>query len=163
MLNSVMKSIMNKADVLKFVRHVYRKERGLPDRRLIHPRREWLLGVAAFMVITCAGALWSINTFNGYTSLNERTFAAPQELPSYNEALIEAAITEFSKREEDYSRLIEQLPEKTPESVPNGEEDISTSTEEITNELGQLESQSSTSSELESETNEEAVELNEEE
>lgn len=104
---------MNKTDILKFVRHVYKRGQGIPDRRLIHSRREWLIGVAVFMVITSIGAVWSVHTFQRFSTLDQKTYQVPQTVPDYNAKVVSSVLEQLSEREQAYNRMISGLPDET--------------------------------------------------
>lgn len=98
--------MISKHDILKFIRHVHRRGQGIPDRRSIHPRREWLIGLSVFLIVTGVGAVLSMITFENYKNIDKRAYEAELALPTYNEARANTVLSDFAARKQRYSTLI---------------------------------------------------------
>lgn len=118
--------MISKNDILKFVRHVHRRGQGVPDRRPIHPRREWLTGLTLFLIATGTGALFSMITFEQYKTIDTRTYTADIAIPVYNEARARTVLEDFAARKDVYRALTSGVDVVSPEPVPP--EDVTTST-----------------------------------
>ena len=62
--------MISKKDITKMVKNVVRRDRGVPDRRLMHPRREWSVGLLLWITVVLAGGFYAAVTFNTYTGIN---------------------------------------------------------------------------------------------
>ena len=105
--------MISKHDILNFVKHVHRRDRGIPDRRAMHPRREWLIGLLVFLIVTAGGVAYSMATFETYKNIDQRTYTVNVSIPQYNEVRAEAVLTYFAERQAHYQELVDQI-----ESVP---------------------------------------------
>jgi len=101
--------MISKQDILKFVRHVHRRGKGIPDRRSMHPRREWLIGLSVFLAVTGVGAVVSMITFEHFKNIDKRTYTADLAIPIYNEARAKTVLEDFAARRLKYDALIDSI------------------------------------------------------
>ena len=122
--------MISKNDILKFVRHVHRRGRGIPDRRSMHPRREWLIGLFIFLLVTGVGAVISMVTFENYKNIDKRSYTADLATPVYNEARAKTVLNDFSLRKQNYTALINGIEVAEPEVIPVATTTMSSTTVE---------------------------------
>lgn len=94
--------MIKKSDILKFIKHVHRKSSGLPDRRLMHPRREWLIGLGIFFIVVVIGAVISIGSFETYKNIDQRDYKVDVTVPTYNQKLANTVLTDYAERQFEY-------------------------------------------------------------
>ncbi len=89
--------------------HIVRRGEGYPDRRIMHPARDWLIGLtgAAFLFL-CASAgagylFWSKS--NAATTASEVTIDSVK----YDPKLIERVLTNYRARQAQYESLQENI------------------------------------------------------
>ncbi len=107
--------MISKNDILKFVRHVHRRGQGIPDRRAMHPRREWLIGLFIFLAVTGVGAILSMMTFENYKNIDKHVYAVDLATPVYNEVRTKTVLSDFSSRKHSYSAYINGIEVVRPE------------------------------------------------
>jgi hypothetical protein len=92
---------------------------GLPDTALVHPVREWNVGVITFALIVFCGGLWAWLAFNYYGTINLGSEVAVAEKLNYKRSDALAALEVYTKRETVYQELLLKSPE---EPIPEVEE-----------------------------------------
>lgn len=99
--------MISKRDITKFTKRIIRNQRGLQDHQMIHPRREWGVGLVVGMLAFTGGAVWSYITYN---EVRERDIESvnPAEVQQnvYQEGLVNAALSEFRQRKISYETLL---------------------------------------------------------
>ena len=68
--------MIEKNDILKMVHHITKRSRGIPDKRLMHPVREWLIGLVCVVVVLAVGVMYSTRLF---TMFSDVTSPIPSE------------------------------------------------------------------------------------
>lgn len=131
--------------VQKMVRHVLNpKRKQLIDNSIMHPEREWFLGITIGILICALGAWWSVTSYITYSnvSVQDKESEAPVV---YRASMVKEVVSDFSNREVTYNNLLLELKNQnsdtltvTPiatssvESIDLSEEvTTSTSTEEV--------------------------------
>ncbi|MCA9361570.1 hypothetical protein KC845_03370 [Candidatus Kaiserbacteria bacterium] len=92
------------------------------DKRLTHPRRDWLLGMFFFTLILASGCVLGGVLFAKHNDININSSDIELNLPRYNERNVEAALTKFVDRKHQYQNILSK-------AVPQPVESVSTSTE----------------------------------
>jgi hypothetical protein len=90
---------------------------GLPDTALIHPVREWNIGVIVFLVIVGTGVLGAWFAYNYYGDINLGSETAVAEKLNYKRSDALAALEVYTKREMVYQELLLLAPERQPAEV----------------------------------------------
>lgn len=86
--------------------HVFKRGKGIPDKRLMHPRREWGIGLLIFGAILIAGSILSAQSFSQFRGLETSDGDAGVTIPRYNQSEIDAVLTEYQQREINFKALI---------------------------------------------------------
>jgi len=97
--------MISKVDILKFVQHVAKRNTGRADKRLIHPEREWILGVSIAFCIGLAGAFYGSVFFMQQESLVERSVSGDTTAVRYRASTVEEALTLYAARRESFNEL----------------------------------------------------------
>lgn len=77
---------------------VIRRGRRLPDRRLIHPDREWLIGLGIFVILLTAGTVYEVRNFMTYGSLEDTVETESLEKVEYDRNKAVEALESFSDK-----------------------------------------------------------------
>ena len=72
--------MIDKKSIIKMAEHVFRKSQGYPDRRLMHPKREWGIGIGIFLVLVSAGAIGAFSVFTSYRDFSQVTASVEQSV-----------------------------------------------------------------------------------
>lgn len=109
--------MIEKKDILKMVRHIMKRGRGIPDKRLMHPVREWLLGLLGAVAVVVCGVLYSTQLFTTYDKVTEIEQTDSTISIRYNQTVIDDARAQFSARSERFNELRGDRPAPPPPEV----------------------------------------------
>ena len=112
--------MIHKKDILKIAKKVLRKQKGLRDHQLIHPAREWLIGILLGLGCFTVIAWGSVATYITYSNVTVTgTTDVEAEKVVYRAELVDAALKVFGEREKNYTELLENRVSVLPvETIP---------------------------------------------
>ena len=115
--------MISKKDITKVVKNVVRRDRGVPDRRLMHPRREWSVGLLLWITVVLAGGFYAAVTFNTYTGINVDDEVVEVNQLRYKRAEALDAIEIYEKKKASHDLLLQSRPieASTPEAEVGAE------------------------------------------
>lgn len=105
-----------KPDFSKLAKHLSRSSHRVRSPQLLHPTREWFIGLAVAAVIFTGSAFWSAQMY--LVHRDESVVAEPLkevEVVVYREAVVAEALARFAAKEARYAELVQQqvfLPEE---------------------------------------------------
>lgn len=83
-------------------------QRDLRKPEIMHPARDWIIGLLTALLIFIAGAAWSTHVYLKYRDLSvEETSNVSTEVVVYRESLVKAALDEFAGRVTEHQRLLQ--------------------------------------------------------
>lgn len=97
--------MISKADILKMAQHVTKRGNDIPDRKLLHPNREWVIGLGIFLVLTIAGAVYNTLLFRYYLGVESTVTANALERAEYKQTLITEVLAEYGARSAAFEAL----------------------------------------------------------
>ena len=97
--------MIDKKDIIKMAKHVFKRGKGYPDRRLIHPKREWTVGLFMSLLVLFVGGTAAAQLYSTYRNVNTLLQVTPATMPRYNAQAVETALTEYRLREQEYESL----------------------------------------------------------
>jgi len=139
--------MINKTIFTQMAKKVFRHQRGLRDPQIMHPEREWSVGLLIAVVFFVGCAAWSSQVY-----LKNKNVSADQSALSdkggavYREPQVKEALQIASKREEELQTLLGVTP-TPPVVVEEPEATIATTTEEVAVEDVSEEAQAATTEE----------------
>jgi hypothetical protein len=101
--------MINKQKITDLTKKFFHKEKILKSPRLMHPKREWLIGllIAALLFVGTAG--WSAYSYIYYRDFTpDNSDLETNEVIVYRESLVEEALNQYQQREQTYSDLLDQ-------------------------------------------------------
>ena len=101
------------------VQHILRHSKGLRDHKIMHPEREWIIGLGIGLIIFTATAYHSAFTYwkdKHMTSSSEAVTAQP--IVVYRGVMVKDALTRFDMRNRERDELIGSFSGKTPSPAP---------------------------------------------
>lgn len=97
--------MITKHNIIKMVRHIVRRGDGYPDHRIMHPARDWsvgLLGVAVLFLGTSVGAgylFWRID------NTATEAYTVTIDPVTYDQKLIKRVLTDYAATRARYKSL----------------------------------------------------------
>lgn len=92
-------------DIKDIIKTIKRKNQELADPQLIHPERDWQIGVVVALVIIFVAVGWSVFQYRAYTRLPLDAEAILPVVP-YKPAIVEKALAEYKNRIELHNSII---------------------------------------------------------
>lgn len=130
--------MINRKEITSVAKRMLRQHRGLEDPQIIHPKREWLIGVTISTTIFVLIVWWSVAAHIKHSNTNvDGSAEAASTDTIYREAQVRAALELFEDRNERYNKLIGSAasePEVAEEVVVE-EISLSTTTEAVLEEI----------------------------
>lgn len=113
------------------VRNVVRRNKGLSDRKLMHPAREWILGLFFMVICIGAGAAYSAYSYAVYDDGEYNGTDIEQTLITYRTKQVEDAIAKYNEEKKEHQTILganitTSIPQNTEES-----EQTATTSEEV--------------------------------
>ncbi len=119
-------------DITKMVQHVVRRKRGIADPQIMHPMREWVIGIGVAAAVVTAGSVLAATLYNYYDEKRDTIITVSETLVPYNAALIESALTQYRQKQQQYNLIVGT----SISSVPTTESTKETATSTETTESG---------------------------
>lgn len=90
-------------------KHVFKRSQGVPDKRLVHPKREWAMGLLLFSVIVVVGSVVSTQLFIQYRTVDTKAGEVKESIPQYNDRLVKSVLTTFTERVTAFELLVNDV------------------------------------------------------
>jgi hypothetical protein len=114
--------MINKQYIEEMARKVFKHERGLVDPQIMHPTREWLVGLVVMILVFAAIAAWSAQTYLENRNISVDSVSASDiDSTTYREAQVEEALRMIVDREAELQNLLGVAP-----ATPTVSEEIKT-------------------------------------
>lgn len=92
-------------NIANHIFHPHKKE--FIDNNLMHPEREWSIGLMFGMVLVLAGGLWSVNSYLLYNEVSiENADSSTPDLFVYRASVVGEVLNNFSERKKIYDSLL---------------------------------------------------------
>ncbi len=97
--------MIEKKDILKMIKNVSKRAQGKPDKRLIHPNREWMIGLIIFLAVVIGGAALSAQVYFNLDNLEDNIADTDTRVIRYQEANVEKAINRYNAAAEAFAAI----------------------------------------------------------
>jgi len=102
--------MIEKNEMKKMLRKIFHSESGsLVSRQIMHPAREWFVGLFAGLIMLGFGGFWSVNSYLQYNEVSRGSESGPADVAVYKSEVIKEAQADFNERAVKYERLKEEL------------------------------------------------------
>lgn len=106
---------MDKKEMSKIAKNIFHHSRGVQKPKIIHPVRDWGVGITVAVLITAGLLVWSNQTYESYRNFTGNSEGDEQESATiYRETAVNQAIEEFSLRLDQHHELIKSLKDSKP-------------------------------------------------
>ncbi len=104
---------MDKKFVSTIISHIRNRTRGRRDHNIIHPTREWFLGLLGATIGLIGGSLFSVNLYQSYKSLSPEPIGGNgAAVTVYREREVEKALTTLTERAAEHESILTLLTQK---------------------------------------------------
>lgn len=104
--------MISKNHILKIAKHVLRRDQGHVDRRLLHPVREWFIGVACASMLFCFSVYYVGTEF--YTQLEQTVTVPATEVTvvTYRAQVAQGVFETYKSRSQRFAELQSNTPKR---------------------------------------------------
>ncbi len=123
--------MITKKDIINAAKAVVRKSNGYRIPMLIHPRRDWLLGLLFFAVIVIGGGLVLARLYFVNQSVDALVGVEAEQIPRYREEVVNDVLAVYRERKATYDAILMNLPAVPPEAATTSEATASSTDTEL--------------------------------
>ena len=116
-------------DIQHIAKHFMRKQRRLSDHRLMHPRREWFVGLLALLVLLIAGISYQAYNFMYFSDIDKVSFAEDITRVDLSSEGMEEVLTDTAADAETFASIVAKYSRAPVEAVTP---EVATTTAETT-------------------------------
>ena len=126
---------MNKREFTEIAKKVLRSNKGLKSPQIMHPEREWLIGLFVAVVFFGTSAAWSAHMNIKYKNISVTgNNDVESDVVVYRESLVNSALQKFSSRQEIHESLLNSTPKIIAPEITNEVSSSTSSSLEVKNE-----------------------------
>jgi hypothetical protein len=94
-----------KHSILKMVQHIVRRSEGYSDRRIMHPARDWCIGLCAAALLFLGSSAAAGHLFWSKSHTAPDAYEVTIDPVKYDPKLIARVLTEYRRRAAQYTSL----------------------------------------------------------
>jgi hypothetical protein len=99
--------MINRKEFTKMAKRIVQSNSGIKNPRLMHPLREWWIGLLVATLLFSAISVWSTQIYAGYQSIANAEGSFDEVAPVvYRESLVDTVLAEFSHRDERHNSYL---------------------------------------------------------
>lgn len=116
--------MITKTDIIKMAKKIVKRTRHIPERRVIHPSREWMTGLAVATLLLTAGFTYAGFTFLYQLAVLDRDVIVDTNIVRYRQDLVGEALKSYRFRKTQFETLREKqgVPPVIITVIPEDEE-----------------------------------------
>lgn len=117
--------MMNKSKFTNIAKKVLKFKAGIKNHEIMHPAREWFVGLLIGFIIFASSGAWSAYVYLKYKNINDEGEGPAFDLVVYRENQVKDALEYFVKKQELYNEILNlNFRQKETNSVPEDEVDV---------------------------------------
>lgn len=131
--------MINKKGFTEAAKNILKHKKGLSNIKIMHPAREWGIGLLVAVFIFTFSILWSTNTYSQYRDISIISSGSDDSrVVVYRETLVKDALAKSEERNDIYRNLTSshELEEQIVDLLEEASTSTSTSTSTSSPELG---------------------------
>jgi len=110
--------MITKEYILQHLQRAFKTRRAVYEKRMMHPVRDWLIGLTLFLLVVLIGGTQTAFMFVTYRNINTDGGTYEEALPRYNALLVENMLKKYEARKDAYGIHQETEAAAAPEAVP---------------------------------------------
>lgn len=117
--------MITQKDIIAMARHVTRRGRGIPDRKLMHAYREWYIGLALCVCVIAGGVIYNTLQFRYYASLEDRISGSATTTVEYRHGVVDRVLETYEERQAVFEAEGQEVPNVPIQTEQSAGEDSS--------------------------------------
>jgi hypothetical protein len=93
-------------DIKKMVAHIIRRDKGIADTTIMHPAREWYLGLGLASLIVCFGSWFCWYLFSSHKLEMQKEIVVIEQAVPYQAATVKSALELFAIKQKKYDEIL---------------------------------------------------------
>ena len=115
--------MIEKNDIIKMAKHVFRRSNGRQDHHIMHPYREWAIGVLVAITIFLVGGVLGLDRYLTYDEFVISDPVAQENQVMYRSKQVSDAIELYENRQAKFDSLVQSLPQIETEDIASTSEE----------------------------------------
>lgn len=104
------------------VQHIVRRNRGASDPQIMHPMREWVIGIGFTVLVVVAGSVLAASFYNYYDDKRDAVVTVTETPVPYNAAQIEQALERYRTKQFEYDLILGTYGTEMPEVTESAQD-----------------------------------------
>lgn len=124
-------------NIFKSITHIVHADSGVHDTRIMHPMREWLIGLGGVTLGVLCGAIFAVLVYQSYSRSAQAEIVVMETAVPYRAAMVERALETYLEKRREYDSLVavsaplvEDVPVATS-TLPGTETTMATTSSEV--------------------------------
>lgn len=117
-------------------KHVFKRGQGIPDKRLLHPKRDWVIGLFLFGIVLTVGSIFSAQLFISNQDITTDAVSSGEQLPVYNQSLIQKVLDVYELKRNNFSPGTPSVENKRDIATTTSDTENNQETTEVIEESG---------------------------
>ncbi len=110
--------MINKKQIAEMAKHILKHSQGLRDHKIMHPERDWFIGLGLAITFFVGSASVSAYTYWKNKNMSASQDAAvAEEVVVYRESMVKDALARFEKRNKEREALVAEFSSEEPTPV----------------------------------------------
>jgi hypothetical protein len=130
--------MISKKGILARLQSIVKSGQASFDKRMTHPVREWMIGLAFFSIIVAVGATHNALVFVNYRNINTEEGTYGQSVTHYNATLVQKVIGIYRERKTAYDALQTEAASALDEVAELPAAPVATSSKNVEEEGGEV-------------------------
>lgn len=93
-------------DIKNMVQHILRRDKGIADTQMMHPTREWFIGLTISCLMVALGSWLCFYLYTFYTNEMQKEVVIIEQAVPYQAATIKNALEHFAIKQQKYNQII---------------------------------------------------------
>lgn len=111
--------MIHKKAFSQMTKKILRRQAGLHDYQIMHPSRDWIIGLCFASAVFLVGAAMSAQLYFSNSNTTLVMDGSVEEVVVYRESLVEAALKQLQERDAIYQKLQLSSRGVTPDPLPS--------------------------------------------
>jgi len=115
-------------------RRVRKRAKGRRDARLIHPYREWFIGIVLFLLVAAVGGFFTAQEHVYYNNIESYIDESEVDVNEYLDDVVLFAIQRYTDRQQTFEALATEVPTGGRQTATSSPATTDTTSDEDANE-----------------------------